>query len=451
MAKVLLLALITGLTGISFTLHAQEENVKSKLDNYLNLLEKNDKAMCAVQINKNGNLFYENQIGYASVEDSIPITAHTKFRIGSITKMFTAVMIFQLVEENKLTLDTKLAEFYPDIANAQKITISQMLNHHSGIHNFTDDEAYEKYMTIKKSKEEMLGIITAMQPDFEPGEKSAYSNSNYVLLGYIIEDITGMKYAQALKQRITGNLNMTDTYYGGKINPENNEAESYRFENGQWQLQPETNMSIPGGAGAIVSTPGDLIVFITALFDNKLVSESSLEQMMDMQDHFGRGLLRFPFGKFIAYGFNGGIDGFQSNLAYFPEKDLTLSVLANGLNYNFNDILIGILSISFNAPFKIPDFSAQPVTLTIEQLNKYTGEYESDALPLKIKLFIKENDLYGQATGQQPFPLIPYSESEFKFEQAGIIIEFQTGTSGQVNYDSFVLNQAGGKYLYKRE
>ena len=434
----------------TFNSKAQEPFNKTKLDNFLHQLEINNKALCGVVIKKNGKAEYENYTGFASVENKIKNNNRTKFRIGSIAKMFTAAIIFQLIEEGKLTPDTKLSEFYPQIPNSSEITIDEMLRHRSGIHDFTNDKEYPQYMTTKKSKEEMLNIIAKSKPDFEPNAKTAYSNSNYVLLGYIIEKITNSTYQKELETRITSKLNLSNTYYGNKTDIKKNEAFSYRFENGKWQRQPETDMSIPHGAGAIVSTPYELTVFINALFNGKIVSEKSLIQMKEIKNGIGRGLFRFPFGNKIAYGHSGGIDGFVSNLAYFPEEKVAIAVTANGVNYNFNDILIGILSVYFNAPYEIPDFTEKAINLSEEELKKYEGEFSSKLLPLKITLKVNNGQLFGQATGQSAFPLTPFSKTKFKFEPAGIVIEFAKDKDGKILYNSFILNQGGRKFPYER-
>ena len=434
----------------TFNSKAQETFNKTKLDNFLHQLEINNKAMLGVVITKNGKTEYENYTGFASVENKIKNNNQTKFRIGSITKMFTAAMIFQLIDEGKLTPATKLSEFYPQIPNSSKITIDEMLRHRSGIHDFTNDKDYSQYMTTPKSKEEMLNIIAKSKPDFEPGEKSVYSNSNYVLLGYIIEKITNSTYQKELAKRITSKLNLSNTYYGKKTDINKNEAFSYRFEDEKWQRQSETDMSIPHGAGAIVSTPRDLTKFINALFNNKIISAQSLNQMEEIKNGVGSGLFRFPFGKKIAYGHNGGIDGFVSTLAYFPEEKVAIAVTANGMNYSFNNILIGILSIYFNVPFDTPDLSEKAIHLSEKELKKYEGEFSSKLLPLKITLKVKDGQLYGQATGQSAFPLTPFSKTKFKFEPAGIVIEFAKDDSGKILYNSFILNQAGRKFPYER-
>jgi len=449
MKKRVILSLLLGVLPL-ISLRAQDGFDTVKLDDYLSRLEKQNKAMLGVVITRDGKTEYEQYIGFASVEDSVRNNGLTKFRIGSISKMFTATIIFQLVEEGTLSLDTKLAKFFPQIPNAAEISIADLLGHTSGIHNFTSDAEYSGYMTKKKSKEEMLALMAKNKPDFTPGEKTAYSNSNYVLLGYIIEKITRSPYKQELEERICSRLNLANTHYGGKIDPGNNDAASYRYSQGTWILQPETDMSIPHGAGAISSTPEDLTTFINAFFSNTLISETSLNHMKPEKQALGKGLIRFPFGTRIAYGHNGGIDGFVSNLAYFPDEKVAVAVTANGMNYQFNDILIGILSIYFTLPFEIPDFSAEPVHLESSELTRYEGEFSSEELPLTITLKVDKGQLYGQATGQSAFPLTPFSRMEFRFDPAGIIIKFSRDKEKNPLYNSFTLYQGGAVLQFKK-
>lgn len=441
--------LITLLLFFTTVLLAQDK--KEKLDRYLELLADNDKAMFSVAILEDGQPLYTNAVGLASIAEKIKNTPDTKFRLGSITKVFTSCIIFQLIEEGKLTLDSKLAEFYPQIANADKITIDHMLSHRSGIFSFTDDQKYFQYYTSPKSKNEILEIVNSYKPVFEPGEKYAYSNTNYVLLGYIIEDISGSSYNGEVQNRITSKLDLKNTYYGSKIDVGNDEACSYKFEDGEWQIQQETDMSIPHGAGAMVSTASDLALFIDALFKNRVVSENSLQQMKQIRDGYGKGLMQWPFYDKKAWGHNGGIDGFVSNVAYFPEEKFALAITTNGMNYNFNDILIGILSIYFDRPFDLPDFTEKDVAILGEELAKYRGLYTSKALPLNIIITQKGDQLFAQATGQNAFPLTPFSATEFRFEQAGIVIEFFSDKNNVVQYDNFILKQRGGTFSYVRK
>ncbi len=417
---------------------------KAKLDSLFNTLVENKKAMGSVAISKNGKIVYTNAFGYSQFTDRItkPATTLTKYRIGSITKMFTATMIFQLIDEGKLKLTTTLDTYFPDIPDAHLITISHLLNHRSGLHNFTDDQAYMGWMTLPKTHDEMLAIFAKNKSDFAPNEKASYSNTNYVLLGYIIEKITNKTYAVNLTERITSKIGLTDTYVGGKTNPNNNESYSFEFTN-TWEQGLETDMSIPGGAGSIISTPTDLTKFIEALFSNKIISKENLKLMKTMTDHYGMGMFQMPFYDKTGFGHNGGIDNFASDLGYFPEDSLAVAYCSNGQVYSVNDIMIGILSIYFNRDYTIPKFNT--ITLKPEELDKYLGLYSSAQLPLKITISKRGSTLMGQATGQPAFALDATEKDKFKFDQAGIVMEFHPETH------ELMLKQGGGTYLFTLE
>ncbi len=407
--------------------------------------------MLSVVISANNDILYQNQIGFASIENHQLLNDSTKFRIGSVTKIFTAAMIFQLIEESKLSLNTRLSDYYPDIPYSEKITVSHLLQHRSGLFSITDDPFYSEFMMTRQSKKKILSRIAGYKPLFMPDDKFLYSNSNYILLGYIIEDILQCPYSKALDQRICKKLNLLNTYYGKKIYIGNNEAISYKYIEGKWHNDTETDLSIPHGAGAIVSSPSDLTEFITALFTEQIISKKSLDLMTHLKDGYGHGLFRFPFNDSFAYGHGGNIDGFVSNLSYFPDDKISVAVTANGVNYPFNDILIGILSIYYNMPYEIPEFKSLDTLNYSLDFKQYIGTFSSSALPLKIMLSLKNNKLFAQATGQSAFPLTVVNDKEFRFDAANLVILFTQFEDGSVNYSQFTLKQAGHQFIYNKE
>lgn len=443
--SLLLLFLISG----SLTLLAQTKIDTARIDSLLNYFYKNNKMMGSIALAKNNKIQFSRAYGYAQINGNTKLTAdiNTKYRIGSISKMFTSVIIFQLIEEKKLSLNTLLSVFFPKIPNAGKITISDLLEHHSGLHNFTNDPDYLTWYTKPKSEKEILDIFEHDKPDFQPGEKGEYSNTNYVLLGYIIEKITHDSYSNELQKRILKKLHLMNTYYGHKTEINNNEAYSYTWKDSTWTQEPETDMSIPGGAGAIVSNPEDLIKFIYALFRGKLITEESLKEMTTLKDNFGMGIFKFPFYERQAFGHTGGIDGFESFVSYFPDDSTAFAFCGNGMNYTMNDILLDILSSYYNKPYNLPDFKS--IKLSLKELSRFEGIYSSETLPLLITIKLNGSTLTAQATNQSAFPLTAVSETEFKYDQAGIVITFDKSKNGQ--FDKFTLKQGGAAYLYSRQ
>ncbi|TFF32153.1 serine hydrolase domain-containing protein [Mucilaginibacter psychrotolerans] len=435
-----LLALALFTLSVGTAVNAQTLN-KPKLDSLLDVLAANNKTMGSLAISVDGKIIYQKSVGHLAVDAKTPADAHTKYRIGSISKVFTGVITFQLIEEKKLTLETTLDRFYPQIPNAAKITIAQLLSHHSGLFNFTNDPAFGSYMTTPTTHEHLLTKIAAFKPDFEPGAKYAYSNTNFLLLSYIIEKITGKPYAEVVKKRIIDKIGLKDTYYGGKINVAANEALSYNYA-GSWKLMPESDMSIPTGAGAMVSTPSDLDKFIEALFAGKLIKAASLEQMKPTTENYGMAMHKMLFKDKTGYGHGGVIDGFLSSLAYFPEDKLAISYTKNGGSYSPDEVLKGALAIYFNQSYVIPSF----VTAKAESLDKYTGVYACPALPIKITVTKDGSTLIAQATGQGAFPLdATTTPDKFVFDAAGIVMEFKPA-DGQ-----FTLKQGGGEYVFTKE
>lgn len=415
---------------------------KKKLDQYFNALEENDKFMGSVSVRQNGKVIYSKAIGLADIENNIKATENTKYRIGSISKTFTAVLALKAVEEGKLNLNQTIDQWFPNILNADKIKISDLLNHRSGIHNFTTDPDYLNYYTQPNSEEKMIETITQAGSDFLPNTNTAYSNSNYVLLTFILEKAFDKTYSELVQEYIAEPLGLVNTYVFDEIKSQNNEAKSYRFT-GSWEIQPETHYSVPLGAGAIISTSNEITKFSDALFNEKLLKAESLQSMKNIINGLGFGLFQIPFYEKIAYGHSGEIDGFSAVFAHFEEDEISYALLSNASNFNNNNITLAVLSAVFNKNYDIPTFSVY--NHTQEELQQFVGVYSSTQIPLKISVSIEENTLIAQATGQSSFPLHGTEENKFEFEQAGIVMEFQPAENRMILY------QAGGEFTYTKE
>ena len=415
---------------------------KTKLDNYFNTLEQNNKFMGSVAVSKNGEIIYTKSIGLADVENRVKATENSKYRIGSISKSFTTVLILKAVEQKKLDLDQTIDKWFPTIKNAKKITVKHLLSHRSGIHNFTDDKDYLTWNTQPQTEKEMIAIISKGGSDFNPDSKAEYSNSNFVLLTYILEKTFTKSYSDLLQEFIVKPIGLTNTYVFGKIYPNNNECKSYKFL-GTWKLEPETDFTVPLGAGAITSTPSDLTRFADALFSGKLLKNESLEIMKTIKDGYGLGLFQIPFYKSIGYGHTGKIDGFSSVYSYFPDDKIWFGLISNGTNMNNNDISFAVLSAVYDKPYEIPVFTT--FTLTSEELNKYLGVYASKQIPMKITITKDGNNLIAQGTGQPSFPLEATDKDKFKFDQAGAEFEFNPTAK------TMILFQGGGQINFTKE
>lgn len=427
------------LTGFIFSATAQNFSA-AKIDSLLNTLAVNNKAMGSLALLQNGELIYQKAIGRTSLINGTanPANTKTRYRVGSISKMFTAVMIFQLIEENRLSFNTPLSQFFPQLPNADKITVGLMLDHRSGLHNYSDDPPYRTYMIIPHSETQMLDIVAATKPDFAPNTRASYSNTNFLLLGYIVEKLSGNTYSDALQQRIAAKIGLEDTYYGKKTNIINNEALSFKLNN-DWEQQPETDMSNPGGAGAVVSTPADLVKFIDALFNGKLINNQYLDSMKTLKDGYGMAMFRYSFHNHIWYGHTGNIDSFEATLGYFPEEKLAFAYTANGtsVTYPLKDIINNALNIYFNKSFTQPVFKT--FTGKASDLENYPGNFSTTQIAMKIIVTKNDNVLSAQAAGQPVYVLTALSSKQFISEAAGVILEFDaTGNSFTLKHNTAV-------------
>lgn len=421
---------------------AQDFN-KAKMDSLFSLIGENDKAMGSFSIFQDGKEVYQKSIGFADISQNISASNKTKYRIGSVSKSFTAVLFLQLVEENKVNLTSTLDKFYPEIPNASDITMEFLLNHHSGLFNYTNQQAYLEYMQDPKSKEEMLAIFKKNGTSFNPGERFEYSNTNYALLTFIIEDITKKDFSEVLQERIVKPLDLKNTYFGAKINSDKNEAFSYKRRK-NWLSETETDMSVSLGAGGLVSTPTDLNIFFSALFNGKLLKAETFEKMIDVKDKYGYGIMKIPFEDKLVYGHGGGIDGFASMAYYFPEEKVAYSFSLNGLSMNSTELLKAPLKIYFGEEYELPVFKKEyePV---LSDLKSYEGTYSTPMLPIKLKIFIEDGVLLAQGTNQPSFMLNPVEKNQFKYDPAKLNIEFKPSEN------KLILSQGGGVFELTKE
>ncbi|MCM4161477.1 beta-lactamase family protein [Antarcticibacterium flavum] len=434
-----LLFLVSGIL-----LHAQTQEQNKKLDSLFDRIDAKDLAMGSISIFSNGKEAYTRSIGYLDLANQTPANSNTAYRIGSVTKTFTAVVIMQLIEEGKLEAGTRLSAYFPQVPNSDKITVEHLLRHQSGLFNITDDEDFRQWMLSPQSREAMLKRMLKNGTLFMPAEKTEYSNTNYLLLSYIAEGIEVKRYAEIVKQRIIDKLALKNTFYGGKIVPEKNQARSYAHTENGWELTPETDMSVPIGAGAMVSTPADLNKFYWNLFEGNLLSRASLDKMKTIEDGMGIGLMKLPLEEYEVYGHGGGIDGFSSVVVHFPQEKITAAFTSNGSFYQIHNLLIGTLKIIMGQDYELPETSPT-IELQPEALEKYLGTYSSPDLPMKINIYREDLTLIAKATGQSPIHLNAVGEDIFKEEQLMLKLTFFPAE------DKMLLEQGGQKAELRRE
>jgi D-alanyl-D-alanine carboxypeptidase len=319
-------------------------------------------AGAAVAVLRNGQLILAKGYGRSNLELATPVNARTVFRIGSLTKQFTAAGVLLLAEQGKLKIDDKLSLYLPNFPRANEVTLRDLLNHTSGIHNFTEGPVIDKISTTGATVQQLISDIAGQSPlyDFDPGKGWWYSNSNYALLGAVIEKVSGQSWAAFLKTKIFDRLGMVDTAADDARDVVPHRASGYSLIKGapgQFRNADFTDMSVPYAAGALRSTVEDLARWNAGLFGGKLLKPESLKEMLapgrlrnGAEDQAG---IAWPGGKAFApppgyvpgpyafgldhhsedgrriIGHDGSIAGFDALAQTYVDKGLTIIVLTN--------------------------------------------------------------------------------------------------------------------------
>ncbi|MTI87812.1 MAG: beta-lactamase family protein [Balneolaceae bacterium] len=416
---------------------------KPKLDSLFDILYQNDKFMGNISLSHKGTVIYSKSIGFDDIETQKASTPETKYRIGSIAKMFTATLVFIAIEENKIDLNQTIETYFPAIENTENITVGNLLNHRSGIRSFTKDEAFWAYRTEHKSSEEMVEIISAYKSNFQPNSKSEYSNSNYLLLSVMLEKLYNSRYDNLIAEKITSPLKLNNTYHGGKISIADNESNSYNYTT-EWVKQIETDLSVTMGAGSLVSSAKDLNKFIEALFNETIISKESLDMMTSIEDNFGRGIMEFSFKDHTGYGHGGNIDGFNAKSIYFPKEELAIALTSNAIDYNINSVVMDVLKCYFDEPFELPNF--EQIEIKASELEKYVGYYVGDGGG-SFTISQKNNTLYAQLDDFPKEPLVYKGNDVFTNEEIGANFIFNL----QKNQLGLEQNGVADIYLFTKQ
>jgi CubicO group peptidase (beta-lactamase class C family) len=393
-----------------------------------------NRFMGSVLVAKDGAVIFEQSHGWANAEWKIPNTATTKFRLGSVTKQFTAAAILLLAEQGKLQLDDPLSKFVPSApATWQLVTLRQLLSHTAGVPGFTDHADYHTLKLSPQSPAQAMAHIAHRPLEFTPGEKFKYSNMGYILLGWIVEIASGQTYEAFLRQHIFRPLGMHDSGYdlNGTLIPER--ASGYMSRPGGLANAPYIDMHVPGGAGALYSTTRDMLRWSQGLFGGKLLSAASLEQMTTPVKNgyaFGLGVNTARSRKEISH--NGGIEGFNSQFTYYPESKLTVVVLANIMGSPFTAIARDLAAIAFGETVTLVA-ERKAIEVPEAMLRRYVGVYQLGPDATNI-VRLTDGHLTTQLTRQSAFDLWAESETKFFLKIVNAQVEFFADASGRVTH-----------------
>jgi CubicO group peptidase (beta-lactamase class C family) len=428
--------------------YAQAPDLTPKFDEYLNALVKQDRFTGTALVARDGKILFSKGYGLANAEWDIPNTAQTKFRLGSITKQFTAAAILLLQERGKLSVQDPICKYVSDCPKTwEPITIHHLLTHTSGIPSYTEVKSPDDFRKMSIAPVTVTGFVDSFKPkplEFAVGEKFKYNNSGYFALGYIIEKVTGQTYEAFLQENIFTPLKLANTGYDTHGRILKGRATGYTRRNGVKVNSDYLDMTVPYAAGSLYSTVEDLFAWNEALFSDKLLTAKSRELMMTpFKDNYAYGLrvdTRLN-RKVVSHG--GGINGFNTYLLRFPHEKVTVAVLRNA-NYGApgtTQIAQDLAAILLGEKYEMPSTQVA-VKVDPKLYDHYAGQYEL-APNFTITITREGDRLMGQPTGQPKLELFPSSETKFFLKEVDAQMTFVKNDQGQVTH--LILHQGGDR------
>ena len=432
----------------SLELSTSEENIKNAIVKYLTSLELHRNFSGQILVAKDNKILLDRSYGYSDYENHIKTFNSTTFAIGSVTKQFTAAAIVQLAEDKKLSYDDKVSKYFSEVPFADQITIHQLLTHTSGLYNYT--MMLPEFFNIDKEEwtfEKIISLIKDQPLDFEPGTGWNYSNTGYLILGEIVEKLSGQTLENYLQDNIFTPVGMKNT--GVAYSPDEKIVEANGYTgNIEVILDPVDSvlLNVAYGAGYLHSTVQDLHKWNKALLAGEVVSTEGLERMlgkapgMELLVPYGYGLM-LGNGEYGAEIFHGGNTiGFTSENAIFATENAQIIILTNKGYADLTSIKYNIASM-LKGNVVAPVEELKYMTIAEEQLNKYTGTYEIKDM-LVIDIFVEDGKLMLQGQGQIAIELAPLSETKYESLSFGIGIEFDSKDTPS----EFMLYQAGMQF-----
>lgn len=372
-------------------------------------------------IARGDKILFRKARGRANIELGVKLAPDQVFYIASVTKMFTAALVLKLAETNRLSLDDPLSRYLPDFPNAESISIRQLLNHTAGISDRTVTSNAQPGFSRRDVDIALLVSEIAKRPlNFAPETSQAYSNSGYILLGAVIEKITGGHWYDSLQDQLLAPLMLIRTQYGTASRVINGRVAGYTSNNQKQALKNADfiSMSIPGSAGALVSTVDDLRNWMRALTSGRVISAESYQQMITPVELPGASSANpYGFGTYIwrvrgeiMIGHTGQINGFASILAYLPSQDMTVIVLANDDSFDARSVGRRLAAIALGKPYP----AVIPVSVSVSEMQTLVGIYESEGSPSRT-LSIKDGKLFVQRGDRSAIPLQMTKDGQLHF------------------------------------
>ena len=420
----------------------------NRMDQIVRSYVDNKQFMGTALVARGDQVLFSKGYGYANLEWNVPNAPDTKFRLGSVTKQFTAASILLLEERGKLNINDPVKKYLPDAPSAwDRITIYHLLTHTSGVPNFTSFPDYAKLEPFAATPEQLVARFRDRALDFQPGEKWNYSNSGYVLLTLLLEKVSGESYEKFVRENIFSPLGMKDSGYDSNSAVIPHRAAGYTPGKNGVENAGFIHMSIPQGAGALYSTTEDLLKWEVGLFGGKLLKPATLAKMTTpFKDNYALGLQVETVAGHKAIQHGGGIEGFNTNLAYYPDDKLTVVVLGNLNSGAPGEISGKLASVARGETVRLPG-ERKEITLDPAALGRFVGAYQLGP-GANFLITLDGKQLFSKLGNQPALALFAESENLFFVKEVDATIEFPKDEKGPAS--QLTLHQNGRDMNAKR-
>jgi CubicO group peptidase (beta-lactamase class C family) len=448
MCKILPILLSIAFHWASFALATELQDLASKVDEYINTFARMKLFSGSVLIAKDGQILTDKGYGMANYEHNVANGPETKFRIASLTKQFTAVAVMQLVEQGLCSLDEPLSKYLPDYPDGDRIMLFHLLTHTSGIPDHAEMPDFNFARRVYDTPVSKTMAAFMNKPlEFEPGEKFQYSNSGYILLGYIIEKLSGMSYGDYLAEHIFIPLGMENTGIDETQRVLEHRASGYALGGSEIINADFRIMANAFASGAIYSTVEDMYLWDRALYSEKLLTKASLEKMFTPYKRYyglGWGIVNIFDKKCTCH--NGETEGFQTNISRYIDNDVCIIILSNFEQTPIERMSFVLAAIVFGQEYSMPK-EREIVRLQPSLLDEYVGSYEVKP-NFNLVISREGSRMFCQATEQKKIQIHPESESDFFISEFEAQISFHRDNDGRVN--ELVLVQGGHSVAAKK-
>lgn len=437
MKNIFILLIVLCSAGIS-----RSQDLTAKLDTLLQAYTTLHKFNGVVLVAKHGTILLDKGYGYRNVANRVQHDKSSIFQIGSVTKQFTTAVILKLQTAGKLSVQDPISKYFPQFPRGDSITIENLMLHTSGIFNYTNDRQFmDNEVTKPATQAKMIALFRDKPASFSPGTSWQYSNSAYLLLGYIIESVTKKPYEQVVREYIFTPLKMTHSGFDfTHLQSPQKSTGYFAFNNRDTLPSPTVDSSVSFSAGAIYSTTEDMYRWHQALEKNKILTNAQQEKAYTpVKNHYGYGwTIDSLYGQRVV-SHSGGIHGFTSNFSRMPADDVCIVLLSNTSSPELHTITRAIYAILYNKPYQVPE-KRKSILLPEEKQKEYIGEYTINE-KLQLSITLRSGELIATPTGQPTVILHPEKEDDFFVEEPDVQLHFTRNANQQV--DGFILHQNG--------